>query len=118
MRYKNDLWSAEFSSEGPLFALPGGDARVALGAGLRANGLDGSIFRTTSTATFAIQNYTDSQTPLFAYGEMFLPLIAGANALPLIHALQITGALRYDAMTRWAALRHPSLALPISRSPI
>jgi outer membrane receptor protein involved in Fe transport len=116
VRYKNDLWSAEFSGEGPLFALPGGDARVALGAGLRANGLDGSIIRTTPATTFAIQNYTDSQTALFAYGEMFLPLIAGANGLPLIHSLQITGALRYERYDQIGSLATPKLG--ISYQPI
>jgi outer membrane receptor protein involved in Fe transport len=116
VRYRNDLWSAEFSAEGALFSLPGGDARVALGGGLRSNGLEASVSRMTPTTTFSIQKYTDSQTATFAYGEMFLPLIGGANRVPLVHSLQFTGAVRYERYERIGGLATPKLG--ISYQPI
>lgn len=111
VRYKNDLWSAEFSAEGPLFTLPGGDARAALGGGLRSNGLRALVQRTTATAFLTIQNYRDSQTATFAYGELFLPLVGGDSAMPLIHSLQITGAVRYERYERIGSLATPKLGL-------
>jgi iron complex outermembrane recepter protein len=111
VRYKNDLWSAEVSAEGSVITLPGGDARVALGAGLRSSGLRTSIIRTTPTTTFAIQNYTDSRTARFAYGEMFLPVIGDGNAMPLIRSLQLTGAVRYERIERIGSLATPKFGI-------
>ncbi|NML91204.1 TonB-dependent receptor [Sphingobium sp. TB-6] len=111
IRYKNDLWSAEFSGEGPLFALPGGDARLAVGAGLRSNGLEASIKRVTATATSSLLNYTDAQTATFAYGEIFLPLVADRNAVPFINSLQLSGAVRYERYDRIGGLATPKVGI-------
>ncbi len=116
IRYKNDLWSAEFSAEGPLFALPGGEARVAMGAGLRSNGLKASIKRVTAAATSSLLNYTDGQTATFAYGEVFLPLVAERNNIPFIRSLQFSGALRYERYDQVGGLATPKLG--ISYQPI
>src|SRR3546814_2046617 len=37
--YDNSLRSGEIGAEGPIFSLPGGDARLAIGAGYRSNRL-------------------------------------------------------------------------------
>lgn len=37
--YRNEIVSLELGAEGPVFTLPGGDARLALGAGFRNTGL-------------------------------------------------------------------------------
>ncbi|MCC4234064.1 TonB-dependent receptor [Sphingobium soli] len=116
VQYKNDLWSAEFSGEGPLFALPGGDARLAVGAGLRSNGLDASITRVTATATTSLLNYHDGQTATFAYGELFLPLVADRSAVPLIRSLQFSGAVRYERYDEIGGLATPKIG--ISYQPI
>lgn len=116
VRYKNDLWSAEFSGEGPLFALPGGDARLAVGAGLRSNGLEASIRRITATATTSLLNYSDGQTATFAYGELFLPLVGDRNAVPLIRSLQLSGAVRYERYDEIGGLATPKIG--ISYQPI
>lgn len=111
IRYKNDLWSAEFSGEGPLFALPGGEARLAVGAGLRSNGLEASIKRVTATATTSLLNYTDAQTATFAYGEIFLPLVADRNDVPFIKSLQLSGAVRYERYDRIGGLATPKIGI-------
>ncbi|MES2158548.1 MAG: TonB-dependent receptor [Pseudomonadota bacterium] len=111
VRYKNDLWSAEFSGDGPLFALPGGDARLAVGAGVRSNGLAASIRRVTTSATTSLLNYRDSQTATFGYGELFLPLVADRNAIPFIHSLQLSGAVRYERYDRIGGLATPKVGI-------
>lgn len=116
VRYKNDLWSAEIGGDGPIFTLPGGDARIALGAGLRSNGLRTSIYRTTPTTAFSIQDYAGSQSATFSYGEIFIPLISGENAVPFVHSLQFTGAVRYERYEEIGSLATPKFG--ISYQPI
>lgn len=111
VKYRNDLWAAELSAEGPIFTLPGGVARAAVGGGLRSNSLRVLIQRTTPTALLTIQNYTDSQSATFAFGEVSLPLIGGNSAMPLIHSLQVTGAVRYESYERIGELATPKLGV-------
>ena len=116
VRYLNDLWSAEFSAEGPLFALPGGDARLAVGAGLRSNSLRASIYRTTATAVLRLVDYTERQDVTFGYGELLLPLVSAVNDVPLVHSLQLTGAVRYERYDEIGDVATPKLG--ISYQPI
>lgn len=109
--YKNDLWSTEISGEGPLFALPGGDARLALGAGLRSNGLEASIQRVTTAATTSLLRYTDAQTATYAYGEIFLPVIADGNDIAFINSLQLSGAVRYERYDEVGGLATPKIGV-------
>jgi outer membrane receptor protein involved in Fe transport len=111
VRYKNDLWSAEMSAEGPIAELPGGEARLAFGGGLRSNGLIASIRRVTPTLTTTPLNYTDSQTATFAYGEVALPLVSDRNAMPFISKLQLSGALRYERYDNFGGLATPKIGL-------
>lgn len=111
VRYRNDLWSAELSGEGPLFALPGGDARLALGAGLRSNGLAASIQRVTTVATTSLLRYTDAQTATYAYGEIFVPVIADRNDVTLVHLLQFSGAVRYERYDEVGGLATPKFGV-------
>lgn len=94
--YLNKLKAIEFGAEGPIFTLPGGAARLAVGAGYRTDklGVDsrtlsGGIERQTVL-------FTETRKIGFAYGELFLPLIAPETEIPLIEKLQIVGALRYE----------------------
>ncbi|RSU54894.1 TonB-dependent receptor domain-containing protein [Sphingobium yanoikuyae] len=109
--YKNDLWSAEVSAEGALFSLPGGDARLALGAGLRSNGLIASIQQVTAAASRSLLDYRDAQTATFAYGEIALPLISDVNARPLARMLQLSGALRYERYDSVGGLATPKVGV-------
>lgn len=111
VRYLNDLWSAEFSAEGPLFSLPGGDARLAVGAGLRSNSLKASIYRTTATAVLRLFDYTERQDVTFGYGELLLPLVSGANGIGFVHSLQLTGAVRYERYDEIGDVATPKLGI-------
>ncbi|MEC3947743.1 TonB-dependent receptor [Sphingobium sp. HWE2-09] len=109
--YRNDLWSAELSGEGSLFALPGGDARLAFGAGLRSNGLAASIQRVIRATTTSLLRYTDAQTATYAYGEIFLPVIADRNDIAFIHSLQLSGAVRYERYDEVGGLATPKIGV-------
>lgn len=100
--YEDNLKGAEATAEGPLVRLPGGDARLAIGGGVReiwlhgrARVLNGSDFVTT-------KDFTQRRKTQFAYGELSLPLVGPDQHLPLLERLTLSGALRYE---HWNGIR-------------
>lgn len=91
VRYFNEIFSIEAGAEGPLFALGGGDARLALGAGIRNNRLDGGL-----NDAFYDFAFDAEQRARFAYGEIYLPFVSGENARPGLERLSLSAAVRYE----------------------
>lgn len=103
----NEVVSLEAGAEGPLFALPGGDIRLAVGLGLRNNRLDFSRFeRGMSVAAF-----DRTQRARFAYGELFLPIVAAVNAIDGVHELSVSAAARYEDYPGLDQLATPRVGL-------
>lgn len=96
VRYKNGAKGAEAFAEGPLFALPGGDVRLALGGGYRSVSLKADSSRTTGTTVTPIQSFDRHRDVAYAFGEVAVPIVGEGNSVPLIHSLLLTGALRYE----------------------
>lgn len=88
--------TAAFNIDGPLFALPGGEAKLALGAEYRKqriddtpdeNAINGNLFGlTTSDPTRGTDNVKE------VFGEVFLPILKNT---PFFHSLNLDGSLRY-----------------------
>lgn len=89
-RYRNEVLSIEAGVEGPLWTLPGGDVRLAVGAGIRNNRLDYAL-QDSSLATFDV-----TRRARFGYAEVYLPLVSSRNARPGIDRLSVSGAVRYE----------------------
>lgn len=110
--YGNRLDTIELGGEGPLFHLPGGDLRLAVGAGYRSIGLDVYVATTNPAGTTNISsNYSTSRTVHYGYGEVSLPLVGAANRMALIRRLQLTGALRYEDYRGMARIATPKLGI-------
>lgn len=85
-----------FNVDGPLFKLPGGDAKVALGAEYRKqrindqpddNSINGNLLGLTAgTPTVGSDNVKE------VFGELYLPLLADT---PFAYRLNLTGSVRY-----------------------
>ncbi|MFC4292118.1 TonB-dependent receptor plug domain-containing protein [Sphingorhabdus arenilitoris] len=85
-----------FNIDGPLFAMPGGDAQLALGVEYRkqsindqpdANSLSGNLFGlTAATPTVGRDNVKE------VFGEVFLPILADT---PFFYRLNLNGSARY-----------------------
>ena len=109
--YSNELKAAEVGAEGPLFSLPGGQARLAVGAGFRSNTLtidSRAVVGGVETTTEALRETRDVA---FAYGELFLPLVSPANGISLIRKLNLIGALRYEDHHNIDRVTTPKLGL-------
>jgi len=86
--YRNKSLTYEIDAEGPLFTLPGGEARLATGAGYRYN-----KFSYPSGNTI----YADGdESSRFAYAELSLPLIGPEQGIGGIERLELTGAVRTE----------------------
>lgn len=104
-RYNNQTITGELAGDGPLFALPGGDAKLAVGLGIRAN--DFEIFRGAGD----VNNAKPSQDSIYAFGEANFPIIGPASNMPLVHRLNLSAALRYERYRGIADVVTPKLGL-------
>lgn len=107
--YDNTLDSLEATAEGGLVDLPGGEARLAIGGGWRAVGLDANIRSTRNGVTSTLVDYSTGQDVWFGYGELSLPLVSPANSIPLVHRFRLTGAARYEDYQRFGGTTTPKL---------
>lgn len=88
--YCNDGKSIELSAQGGLFALPGGQARIAIGAGYRTN----LLF--ADRGPDHVANIRQSQDSYYGYGELSLPLVSPDLDIPAVHRLDLSVAGRYE----------------------
>lgn len=83
---------------GTLFELPAGAARIAVGAEYartRFNLLAQNKLNFTNT--FQVSRDTDSgRTVGSLYGELYVPIFGGDNAVPGLQRLDLSAAVRYD----------------------
>ncbi|WP_460878390.1 TonB-dependent receptor plug domain-containing protein [Rhodanobacter koreensis] len=88
--YSNKSRTYEIGAEGPLFTLPGGEARLATGAGYRYNSfLNSNISGNTINAD-------GDESSRFAYAELSLPLVGPEQGIGGIERLELTGAVRTE----------------------
>lgn len=105
--YCNSISLVELGAEGPLFALPGGSARLALGGGVRKNSLNYSRrFNRVSEESFSVSRRSN-----FAYAELNLPLISPDLNIKGVNRLSLTGAIRYEDYPGLDRLATPRVGL-------
>lgn len=109
--YCNDAWAAEVNADGPVIALPAGDVKAALGGGYRENGFH--AFRTVGSA----QDIDVRQGTWFAFGELNLPLVGRAQAIPLVDSLTLSAALRHEQYPGVDSVTTPKLGAIYAPTP-
>jgi outer membrane receptor protein involved in Fe transport len=103
----NEMYSLEAGAEGPLLELPGGDVRLAIGAGLRSNRLD---FTRVSGGNLVLA-FDEVQRARFVYGELFVPVVSPTNAMAGVDELSLSAAARYEDYPGLDRLTTPRLGL-------
>lgn len=111
LTYRNEGETIELAADGPLFALAGGPAKLALGTGYRNNVLDGDY------ASPTIPDIRGNQDSYYGYGELNLPLVTSANARPGLSRLNLSAALRYERYPGVGSVATPKLGLIYAPSP-
>lgn len=101
--YGNRSRMYEAGAEGPLFSLPGGEARLAAGAGYRHND-----FRYMYVGTPTADGKEGSR---FAYAELNLPLVGQEQGVAGINRLELTGAVRTEDYDSYGRVTTPKVGL-------
>jgi len=86
--YHNKSQTYEIGAEGPLFTLPGGEARLATGAGYRYNDYQYLSGNTTI--------YGGDESSRFTYAELNLPLVGPEQGIGGVERLELSGAIRTE----------------------
>ncbi len=109
--YDDKLKGIEATAEGPLFALPGGEARLALGGGLRGISLHERYTFFFGGQSQVRKNFTERRSVQFAYGELSLPLVSPDLHVPLVDRLSLSAAARYEHWNGIGGVTTPKLGL-------
>lgn len=109
--YCNEMYSYEGGFEGPLFGLPGGDARLAAGAGYRKNKYAQHNYL-TGAATIR-----GDESARFAYAELDLPLVGPGSDTAGVDRLALTVAARAEDYASFGRVTTPKLGLIYAPSP-
>ncbi|UIJ44797.1 TonB-dependent receptor [Sphingomonas cannabina] len=109
--YCNSARWVELSGDGPLFDLPGGPAKLALGVGYR------NIELESDRGPGNPLNFIRSQSNRYAYGELSLPLIGPALGIPGLYRLDLTAAARHERYERAGSVTTPKVGIVYAPSP-
>jgi outer membrane receptor protein involved in Fe transport len=101
--YGNRSRTYEADAEGPLFSLPGGDARLAVGTGYRHNDF---LYLYVGSPTA-----DGSEGSRFAYAELNLPLVSPDQGVAGVHRLELTGAIRTEDYDSYGRVTTPKVGV-------
>ena len=100
-------------ADGPLFELPGGAVRVAIGAEYHDNSfkqtLQANNVLASGASTYKLVG--NSRNIHSVYGELFVPIVGGANALPGVQRLELSLAGRREDYSDFGKTTNPKIGL-------
>jgi iron complex outermembrane receptor protein len=110
--YQLDEFGANFS--GPVFSLPGGDVKLAVGADYLVERMTYSIVRNDLTPVptmVSTQPDTRIQKDTSFFGEVDIPIFGDDNAIPLFRRLELNAALRFDDYSTFGSTTNPKVGV-------
>lgn len=111
-KQRGETRSANLALDGPLFQLPAGQVRLALGGQVRREALrTGGWSWTSGYAPTGRVTRRYDRIVSSAYAEFNVPLVSEANALPLVQRLELSLAGRYERYDDAGSTRNPKIGL-------
>ncbi len=109
-RYRGDsqLEMADITADGPLWQLPGGPVRLAIGLDRRNEFFDSDTPASVIAPATSVR--LSSQTSA-AFTELVLPLFGRDNGLPGLRRVELSGAARYEDYSDFGHDTTPKLGL-------
>lgn len=107
-------WSAALRADGPLFRLPAGDVRLAVGAEYRREAYDYFRVRDSSTPAPVAAPYPGFPGPRHVksiYAEMLIPLFGPGNEMSGFRRLDVTLAGRIEDYNQFGRTENPKFSL-------
>lgn len=108
----SDVLTANSQVDGPLFDLPGGRIRVALGTNVRRETFskrEANFFSGDTPTVIAPVNY--GRTIVAGYGELRIPLFAAPNARQGLHRLELSAAVRVEHYPSFGVTANPKIGV-------
>jgi iron complex outermembrane recepter protein len=105
------LAEGDVKADGPLFTLPGGDVKMAVGGSYRRETFDADFHQGPTQAPSTFNTASATRTVKSGYAELFLPVFGTGNALPGLRALDFSLAGRYDDYSDFGSTTNPKYGL-------
>ena len=97
-------------ADGPLFEMPGGRVRLAVGAEYRAEELN-SLLQSGSTVAPVRVPGLATRSVRAVFGELFVPLFGADNALPGVQRLDLSISGRFEDYSDFGNTSNPKVGL-------
>lgn len=104
-----DLWTVDIVSGGPLFSLPAGSARIAIGGQYRNENFGRTNMAPSSTDMLSLD-----RSVYALFGELFLPVVGNENRRPGVNSLGITVAGRFEDFSDFGSTSNPKVGIRYS----
>ena len=113
-RLNSQLKMADLTADGPLWHMPGGAAKLAVGVDRRDQ-----FFDSDTPASFFSPEHAGnlSRETSAAFSELVVPLFGPDNARPGLNKLEISGAARYEDYSGFGHATSPRFGLLWSPAP-
>ncbi len=113
--YDGIVWAATLRADGPLFALPAGDVRLAVGGEYRQDryrDFGGSVYASSLVPTrLAPAPLPGTRTVKGVYAELLLPVFGENAYVPLFRRLDLSAAIRAEDYSDFGRTTNPKLGL-------
>lgn len=113
LRYKarQYIWEINTKLDGPLFTLPGGDVKIAVGGVHRQEFYDG--FTTTGRIGFSESKLAQDglRKVWSAFGELFVPIFGEENGRAGLRRLDISLSARHDSYSDFGSTTNPKIGV-------
>ena len=97
LKFRSDVIQGSVVADGTLFSLPGGDVKLAIGADLRREKIDGLLdFNYRSINPRQVPYGVTSQRVFSAFAELSLPIVGKDNGRPGLELLEFSAAVRHE----------------------
>ena len=93
---RQNLAQANIVADGPLFALPGGDLKLAVGYEHLYESLDSKIALDVVGSTTGLIGSSSSRNVDAVFAELFAPLVSEMNGRPGLRRLDFSASVRHD----------------------
>lgn len=109
------LWSVEGKADGPLFRLPAGDIRLAVGSHHREERLERKSIAFEFSPTPVLTDRPDQTRDVTAvFGELLIPLLGERNGVTGAERLEVSAAVRIEDYSDFGTTTNPKVGLAYS----
>ena len=108
---KQKLYDYQVKIDGPLFTLPAGEMKIAVGAGHRKYTYDATNSVGAKGANQGLAVVDADRTVKAVFAEVLVPVVSEANAVPLIRALNLSAAVRHDDYSDFGKTTNPKFGV-------